>query len=631
MVRHSACLAIHSPCMSSLGKLNIARWSTPSKHRNNKFGWGTLPRIALLGFWTAISGILQTHFIYGGVVAWQAAALPSTTQQVPIRVTTKLISVSVIVRDKHGAPVPDLTEHDFTILDGKTGRPIQVFSVTKTDVAAPQPKSLPPDTYSNELVTRGDSPSNLTIILLDSLNTPSFDRAFPRSQIKKLLLTLKPQDRVALYALGSRLRVLHEFTSDASSLLAALNANVDVELLDVDTPPSGPTNQHNFQMVPQAEEDVAVHAAQLAGNRAAATGAALRTIADHVSYLPGRKSLIWISDEFPIYLELGNLQRTPDGRKIPHSTENELVVRALDAAHISVYPIDSRGLEASGDVDIANKNVDRTLADMDRGALMQALAHRTGGRAFTDTNGIMSSIRQTIDASRVTYELGFYPADVQWDGSFHKLQVKVNRRDAQVQARDGYYALADPTLTPDMIRGIVADAARGRIEATGIRFSVHVAPPSAGTPPSSNSANTTGAEQPQIEGGLAAGTSASSASNGEAAAARPLASSQKLVLSLMLDTAEFDIRPLNGDLEDTVDVAFITVDEKNRILQRTVMQLPFKLDQLSYEHLQKAGPLPLTREVEIPAGTTEIRVVIYDEGNSLIGSLRIPVTSLTGP
>ncbi|MGA8036447.1 MAG: VWA domain-containing protein [Candidatus Acidiferrales bacterium] len=552
----------------------------------------------------------------------QAAAPPAP--QTPIRVATKLISVSAIVRDKHGAPITDLTKDDFTILEGKKPRSIEIFTVVQTSVAPPAPQSLPPDTYSNELGAREDSPSNLTIILLDSLNTPSFDRSFPRSQIKKLLLTLQPQDRVALYALGSRLRVLHEFSSDAQSLLDALNKNEDVELLDVDTPPSHATNEHNMQLVPLADENTATEIAQQEGNRAQLTGNAIRAIAEHVSYLPGRKSLIWISDDFPLSFLLDNLERSPDGKKLPYTTENELASRALDQAQIAIYPIDARGLEATGISEIANESVPKQVADMERKANMLALAQRTGGREFTDTNGIMGSIRQTIDSSRVTYELGFYPTDVQWDGSFHKLQVKVKRKDAQVQARDGYYAVGDPTLTPQMVNAMLAQAARGRIEATGIRFTAHVDSLAAGA-----GGKLTADREPIVSaqttstgpaGGPANATSANSAALSAAAAPRIM------TLSLTLDPAQFGFHLLNGEIVDDVDVAFISIDAKNRIIQRAAMPLPFKLDQLSFDALVKSG-FPVTRAVEIPPEAVELRVVVYDEANSRVGSLRIPIPS----
>jgi hypothetical protein len=63
---------------------------------------------------------------------------------------------------------------------------------------------------------------NVAVILLDGLNTQFTDQAFARQQVIEFLLQIKPQDRVALYTLGNELKILHDFTGDASSLLAAL-------------------------------------------------------------------------------------------------------------------------------------------------------------------------------------------------------------------------------------------------------------------------------------------------------------------------------------------------------------------------------------------------------------------------
>jgi VWFA-related protein len=499
----------------------------------------------------------------------------------PIRVTTKLITVSVIVRDKHGQPITDLTKSDFVLLDGKKQQAIQVFSTEKTEVVPEAEPTPPPDTYSNEIGRGGLTPSNLTIILLDSLNTEFFDRGYPRGQVRKLLLTLQPQDRVALYALDSRLRVLHDFTSDASSLLAALKGGKDDELQDVDVPASDQSNTRAWRMAALADEDESIHREQTSQNRVATTAEALRTIAEHVSYLPGRKNLIWISADFPFYLESGNIQRTPDGKKLVYPTETELVERAFSNADIAVYPIDARGLISGGTDEIANKSVDKQDAEMAESSNMEALARRTGGHAYRDTNGISRSVRQTIDGSRVSYQLSFYPDNVTWDGSFHKLQVKVNLHDAQVEARDGYFALAEPNLTREMVRGMIAQAAHSPIDATGIRFSIHVGPAS-------------------------------------------LAADNKLSLSLSLDPSQFAFASQNGELKDSVDIAFITMDASNHILQTTVLPLPFKIDMDTYDQLVKAG-FPLTREVPIPTEAFELGVIVYDEGNSQIGSVRVPL------
>ena len=544
-----------------------------------------------------------------------AAPPPAPAQGAPLRVSTRLITISAIVRDKHGAPVTDLNKGDFTIVDGKTERSVDIFTITKTSVAEPERHPLPPGTYSNDLGEREDSPSNLTIILLDSLNTPAFDRQFPRAQIKKLLLTLEPTDHIALYALGSRLRVLHEFSSDASTLLDALNKNEDIEALDVDNPPTQDFSTiRNAALIPLAEEVADLEGEQRSGKQAALTAAALRAIAEHVSYLPGRKNLIWISDDFPLDLSHANLSHSADGTALPSTSLNELVARALEQAHIAIYPLDAHGLQVKNeslDADPDGQSVEQS-ATLNRTSNMDAIARRTGGRAFTDTNGVLKAVRETIDSSRVTYELGFYPNDVEWDGSFHKLTVKVNRKDAQVVTRDGYFALADPAPSAELLSGTLMDAARVRIEATGIRFNVHVEPPAPATDDAANGGSASAA----TGAGVGAGTGAATGK-------------RQMKLTLTLDPSEFALRPApqaNGALLDTVAIAFVAFDAKNQMLERAGVSLPFKLDPAQYDRAVKQG-VRYTRTVNIPPGATEIRVVVYDAGNSRVGSVRVPVAT----
>ncbi len=552
--------------------------------------------------------------------AQQSAAPPQAPAQgAPLRVSTRLITISAIVRDKHGAPVTDLNKDDFTILDGKTERSVDIFTITNTSVAAPERHPLPPGTYSNDLGAREDSPSNLTIILLDSLNTPAFDRQFPRAQIKKLLLTLEPTDHIALYALGSRLRVLHEFSSDASTLLDALNKNEDIEALDVDNPPTQDFSTiRNAALIPLAEEVADLEGEQRSGKQAALTAAALRAIAEHVSYLPGRKNLIWISDDFPLDLSHANLSHSADGTALPSTSLNELVARALEQAHIAIYPLDAHGLQVKNeslDADPDGQSVEQS-ATLNRTSNMDAIARRTGGRAFTDTNGVLKAVRETIDSSRVTYELGFYPNDVEWDGSFHKLTVKVNRKDSQVVTRDGYFALADPAPSAELLSGTLMDAARVRIEATGIRFNVHVEPPAPATDDAANGAG--------MGAGMGAATGAGTGAVTSAATAK-----RQMKLTLTLDPSEFALRPApqaNGALLDTVAIAFVAFDAKNQMLERAGVSLPFKLDPAQYDRAVKQG-VRYARTVNIPPGATEIRVVVYDAGNSRVGSVRVPVAT----
>jgi len=81
----------------------------------------------------------------------------------------------------------------------------------------------------------------------------------------------------------------------------------------------------------------------------------------------------------------------------------------------------------------------------------------------------------------------------------------------------------------------------------------------------------------------------------------------------------------NGALVDTVAIAFVAFDAKNQMLERAGVSLPFKLDPAQYDRAVKQG-VRYTRTVNVPTGASEIRVVVYDAGNSRVGSVRVPAT-----
>ena len=111
--------------------------------------------------------------------------------QAPIQVTTRLVQVAVVVRDKRGA-VADLTKSDFEITDKGKSRQIATFSVARASDRVPR-ASLPPNTFSNRLDRQSESPIAATVLLFDSLNTKFKDQADARRQVLTFLKALDPE------------------------------------------------------------------------------------------------------------------------------------------------------------------------------------------------------------------------------------------------------------------------------------------------------------------------------------------------------------------------------------------------------------------------------------------------------
>src|SRR5580704_6805538 len=368
------------------------------------------------------------------------------------------------------------------------------------------------------------------------------DKAFVKHRLVKYLQTIHPHDRIALYALGTRLLVLHDFTADASSLLASLERFKDDIAPGFDLPDvaqaGNPLKKLGGVSTDMVRMQSAVSTVQI-------TAEALREIADHVRALAGRKNLIWLSGSFPFSISSENMRIGTYGEHIVFATEIELVARALSDANVSIYPVDARGLIPT-DIDGPGGNPFRAPVMPDFGTML-VLAERTGGRAYFNTNDIMGSVRQAIDDSRITYEIGFVPDGIKWDGSFHKLRVSVNRKDAQVRARKGYFASVDSGEAPQTHVQLIAQTAMSPVEATGIEMNVHVEP-------------------------------------GQAVLG------DTLKMDLAFDAGQLEFRQdKDGLWNAVVDTGFVELDESGKILASTLRPFPLHIDTATYQRLLKEG------------------------------------------
>jgi hypothetical protein len=260
-------------------------------------------------------------FINGCLAAGLAVVLipsdlesQSAPQSPPIHVSTHLVQIGIIVRDKNGA-VANLTKDDFAVFDRGKPQTIGVFTAESAE-SAPQPaapiQSLPPNTFSDLPQVNAPAVRSVTIVLLDNLNTLSGNGhqgyetgpwwmedlalANAKAHLIEFIKILDPRDRVAIYGLSGNLHVLADFTNDRDRLLAILK-NYDA---------TSRTNRDEVEPgkwhtpVPGAfngllDAETLQGAAVTNERRAAATMSALQSIAAHVANIPGRKNLVWLT------------------------------------------------------------------------------------------------------------------------------------------------------------------------------------------------------------------------------------------------------------------------------------------------------------------------------------------------
>ncbi len=554
------------------------------------------------------------------------AALLIAQEPPAFRVTTRTVAVSVVAIGKDGQPVEGLTREDFTLLDGSTPQTITSFAVESLRILGANAVPLPPDIHTNRDQLRGGVPSAATVILLDFLNTRLRDKAYARSQLLEFLRReLRPQDRVALYALDAELRLLYDFTADAAGLIAALDryqarAPGSIESVDQSAPATG-LAALDVSLI-KMEQTLADLNAEARVHR---TTAALTAIANRLAGLPGRKNLVWITGGIPFSLGVERrMYQNPMSRKraqIPsrRATANrnpleadpeedpyidypsgkrlfepeiQRAVHAMDAADLAVYPIDARGLAGTTAFDAQERRsfeLDRRQKVATAGAVpeelsssretMTVLAERTGGRAAYDSNAISGAIRAAIDDTRTVYVLGYHPTHNRWDGHFQAIKVKVNRPGVTLRHRGGYVAAPAESQTAADRQAGLWSAVASPLESTSIRLLVATKP--------------------------------------------DLPTKGRLVVRVLIEPADLAFTRTAGQLTGRVDLAFLqepTPDGKKSKLTR--FELAIRLSQAEYEKALEEG-LVVQKDLPLESCTWRLRVVVRDVESGATGSVDI--------
>ncbi|HXI74569.1 MAG TPA: VWA domain-containing protein [Pyrinomonadaceae bacterium] len=386
---------------------------------------------------------------------------------VSLRSSTRLVQLNVVVQNRKGEPVHNLTRDHFTLFDQGVPQKIAVFSVQSAAPGKPTPAgATASNIFSNRFDQAGQPAGSVTVILFDALNTPILDQSRAREQVVKFLRQLQPQDHVALYILTTRIITVNEFTQDAGSLLKAIAKFGGYSSVQLDASNAESRNEIAAQaaaldverMSTQLKEFLRGGDGQISDfaniDRALTTTSALEAIANHVARIPGRKNLIWVSGSFPISIGYDSetlMQVNREHRSF--EPELEHAARALDQADMAVYPVDARGLMVSPLFNASNSTGMSARTPPRPGDLgpnpdnfftMTTLADRTGGRAFYNTNDIEGAIQRAIGDGEYTYTIGFYPSHGKWDGKFHELKVRVEDKGVNLRYRKGYFATPEP-------------------------------------------------------------------------------------------------------------------------------------------------------------------------------------------
>lgn len=376
-----------------------------------------------------------------------------------VRITTNLVQVDAVVSEKNGKVVTDLRPDELRIFEDGRPQKISHFSYivanSGSNVAPPRAtlvdKSAPlvPPT-----ILRPDQVRRTIALVVDDLGLSFQSTYYVRRALKAFVDSqMQPGDLVAIIRTSGGIGALQQFTSDKRQLYAAidrvkwyLNGRSGVGSFA----PLGENFSQNEDSQTANDELNQFREDVFAVGTLGAVGYVVRGLKD----LPGRKSILLISDGFTIYSrdDPSRNYRALDSLRhlIDQATRASVVIYTMNATGLptlSLSAADDTGGMSSDQVERQLSNRRTTAFESQDG--LNYLARETGGIAIHNTNDLSGGIKRVMEDQKGYYLIGYRPDESTFDTRsgrriFHKLTLKVLRPGKfVVRVRNGFFGVTD--------------------------------------------------------------------------------------------------------------------------------------------------------------------------------------------
>lgn len=416
---------------------------------------------------------------------------PQAAEEPLIRVGAQEVLLDIVVRDRRGRIVRDLKPEEVEVYDQGARRDLRAFRLiaggtvvsgeTVRSGAASPTATPPPALYDPQREPR------LVSLVFEGLDTES--RRLMRKACEQLLAgELGSNVYLAVFMIDPQLRVLQPYTADRNKAREAVELATGAPYTEYMAAAEQIRSQLESAEGYQGALETAVALSTPGrGSSGAGAGGAMAEAAMNQMTLnmlrveesltraqQGRSSLFAL-------LSLVEAQMAYQGRKtvlffsrgliFPEHLKHHFdsVIGRANRAGVSVYAVDARGLTLDASNSAGSSLLDsavkssRRQQTVDGGQItpdqvrvfdtagdsihanpqrnLEDLATATGGFLIANTNDFKAPFEQIREDIGTYYEVAYVPDITEYDGSFHKIEVKVSRPGVKIQARSGYFAL----------------------------------------------------------------------------------------------------------------------------------------------------------------------------------------------
>ncbi len=443
----------------------------------------------LLGFLPLLIG--------SGPLVWAQSPKPQEPS-VTFKSSVHEVALDMVIRDSHGRVVKNLKPEEVTVLENGVPQPITSFRLVSGHDIVMHHTETKPARGKTPAVRALHSPNSLPAVNFVCIvfhNVDPDTLKYAVDAISQFLeYDLEPGTGVAFFNLGSRLTLLHRFTTDRKELLKTLS-NVFIQPLPdfvrvADAVVSAAPYQVVVSVSPTGETALVVTGGDI--NPGSINGADVGTfqnqqvmrglsadqrrafghiegmrqwdqmklMLEELGPLPGRKSILLVSsglvttgdpDMFEKLLTKANQNQISVYALDVHGLTQNSNVQATNAALKHVAGLSARQTqiprpgEQAGAIAMENARqgeyLNAAVRTSDPQASLRALAEGTGGFLIANTDDLRKPFQQMFEDVNTHYEASYRPSSSVFDGRRRNIEVKLARADLNVQSRTGYYAL----------------------------------------------------------------------------------------------------------------------------------------------------------------------------------------------
>jgi VWFA-related protein len=371
--------------------------------------------------------------------------------------TAQLVVEDLIIKDKSGQPMTNLTAKDFVVTEEGKTQDVKICEFQKLDEQPAEAIGDQPQTKTERIEEKpapkvtateispekpGDikyKDKRLMVLFFDMTSMPIQDQLHALDAAQKFVKTqITASDLVAIMTFASDVKVVEDFTEDRDLLLKDIKHLVVGEGQGFDVTDASDAASDTGQAFTQDDTEFAIFNTdrQLS---------ALETAVKMLASLNEKKALVYFSS---------GLQRSGSDNQ----AQLQATVNAAIKSNVSFYPIDARGLVASAPLGDATKGSPGGSA-MYSGSSARAsqtnfqaqqetlysLATDTGGKALFDNSDLAMGIQQAQKDISSYYIIGYYTTNEKLDGHFRRVKIALkdpalSARVSKMDYRVGYWA-----------------------------------------------------------------------------------------------------------------------------------------------------------------------------------------------